>query len=144
MHMHIALSRTQNSPCNPLHIRLKFLKTAKSLTSVTARHAGDPCFQRSLLSARSKSYFYNINHLAGSQLKLCTTRKRCQGNPPGKPTELFFFFPFPAARASLICANINTFPRQKRGREGGERQAQIPRCLEQQHSPFSCLNANRG
>lgn len=66
---------------------------------------------------KSKSYFYNTNP-ASSQLKQCTTRKRCQGNPPGKPTKLFFF---PAA--FLICANINTFPgRREGGREVGRRE----------------------
>lgn len=78
-----------------------------------------PKLSEASFSVRNKSYFYNINHLSGSHLKLCTTRKRCQGNPPGKPS--FFFFP--AARASLICANINTFPRQKGGREVGRREA---------------------
>lgn len=140
MHMHIAFSPPQNSLCNPLPIWLKFLKTAESLTSVTVCHAGDSLFQSSLLLVRSKSYFYCINHPAGSQLKLCTTKKTLPRKPSWKTKKVFSFF-FSAARASWICANINTFRRQKGGRWGGERQAQIPRCLEQKYSPFGCLNA---
>lgn len=99
---------------------VKFLKTAESLTSVTACHAGDPRFQRPLLLVKNKSYFYNINYPASSQLKWCTTRKRCQGNPPEKPTKLFFFFSLMLEPPWSVQILIHFPGRRRGGREGGE------------------------
>lgn len=100
-----------------------------------------PKLSEASFSVRNKSYFYNINHLSGSHLKLCTTRKRCQGNLPGKPSFFFSQLLEPPWSVQIL---IPFRGRREGGRWGGERQAQIPRCLEQQYSPFSCLNANRG